>query len=563
MTGFVPWPALATLAAAAGCLYLTRITLSYRDTPGGLLFTAMVAGMSGCAIVYCFAFLVVDPVVLRLGLEITFWSIVTIAGSFFFVFATVYTGHSHLVYSWLVLAVIGAAGIFVILFLTNPLHQLIWSDFQVVQTAGAAGVSYTRELGFFAYFVYVSGILFVATFLLLETVVNYGTLYRKQAVALALTPSFPSVAGIAWLFELGPVPELNFLAFAMLPHVFLDVYALFWGQLFDFQPATRRIGTRAAIDDVGNPILTVDNEGRIIDMNEAATQQFDLETPEDFGNFLNEVVSGDSFTPDSSGDEITLLSDGNWRTYDVVSSPLQDATGATVGYTITLHDVTDDRRREQRLEVLNRVLRHNLRNDLNVVAGFAESIQSDPNAEQVPELAEHIKVTSQDLMDLGEKARFLDTEIDAGEIVRKPISIENLLRSVAEDLHENGPAGRIIVETDEIRDFETDPTLLRAAIEAATENGLDHNDAPEPTVWLSASATADGLEITIRDNGPGLPSQERQVLEAGGETALTHGSGLGHWLISWCVRQLGGTVSYEIDDGTAIVLQFPPAGFSH
>ncbi|ELZ25617.1 multi-sensor signal transduction histidine kinase [Halosimplex carlsbadense 2-9-1] len=71
-------------------------------------------------------------------------------------------------------------------------------------------------------------------------------------------------------------------------------------------------------------------------------------------------------------------------------------------------DITDQKERERRLQVLNRVLRHNLRNDLNVVLGYAEMIAGRVDDETVNEWAQTLIDTASEVASLGDRARSLD-----------------------------------------------------------------------------------------------------------------------------------------------------------
>jgi signal transduction histidine kinase len=327
--------------------------------------------------------------------------------------------------------------------------------------------------------------------------------------------------------------------------------------MFVFHPATRRIGENAAIDEVGTPVLIVDDAGRIINLNEVAEERFDLAKYEVLGQRASTVVEGDPVDPENPGAGVSLLVEDEWREYDVTSTPLQDESARRIGYTVTLHDVTAERQRKQRLQVLNRVLRHNLRNDLSVVTSSVEAIRAQSDDERVADLSETVVSTCRGLIDMGEEARLLDDVLGDGENARERVDLERTFERVAEDLRGEWPEGRIVVEDGTGATVETDPRLLSETLRAAVENGLEHNDTGGPTVWLSAGDDGDVTEIRVRDNGPGIPDHERAVVETGRETELEHGSGLGLWLIAWCVRRLGGKVSFEVDGGTTVVVRLP------
>jgi signal transduction histidine kinase len=61
--------------------------------------------------------------------------------------------------------------------------------------------------------------------------------------------------------------------------------------------------------------------------------------------------------------------------------------------------------------------------------------------------------------------------------------------------------------------------------------------------------------VTITDDGPGIPQQEIEVLNAESETQLEHGSGIGLWLVQWIIDRSNGTVEIEsAEDGSTVKL---------
>jgi sensor histidine kinase regulating citrate/malate metabolism len=78
-------------------------------------------------------------------------------------------------------------------------------------------------------------------------------------------------------------------------------------------------------------------------------------------------------------------------------------------------------------------------------------------------------------------------------------------------------------------------------------------------VALSGDVDGDTLSIAVADNGPGIPDHEQQVLEAGEESALEHGSGLGLWAVHWGVTRMGGDLAFAENDprGSIVTVSIP------
>ncbi len=546
------WPALLTFAATAGTLSLARAVWPYRSEPAGRLFVAAAVAMAVATLFNGLGFLVTAPAVAREALEIAFFLALLGVGAFWLPFALVYTGRSRLVGPRAKAGYVATVGVVALLLLTNPLHGLFWSEFEVVTTAGAAGATYARGPALFAVAYPTALVVTVgSTVVLVETLLSYGPLYRTQAGALAATSVVTSAAITVYFFRLGPAPSLNFVGLSLLPHALLDGYALFYGDMFVFHPSTRRIGENAAIDEVGTPVFVTDTDARVITLNDTAAERFDLDTERVLGEPLDAAVDGDSFAPPDGGDTAILRTGGAQREYDITPTPLDDTVGRTVGYTVTLNDVTDERQRQQRLAVFNRVLRHNLRNDLNVVNGALAMAQSRIDDDSVVDLLERAEDLSENLVSLGTRARLLDSLLDGDARSPEVVDLEECLTGVVEEARAEWPDARVVVDEAEGR-ITVDRTLLEEALTEAVENGVEHNDGDEPTVRLAAHRDGDTVTITVRDDGPGLPSHERTVVERREETELSHGSGLGLWAMAWCIRRLGGSLEFDVEDGTTV-----------
>ncbi|UIP00572.1 GAF domain-containing sensor histidine kinase [Halobaculum sp. CBA1158] len=202
--------------------------------------------------------------------------------------------------------------------------------------------------------------------------------------------------------------------------------------------------------------------------------------------------------------------------------------------------------------VLNRVLRHNLRNDMGVIRGrtrlMAEELEDDSAGEVV---LDHVD----GLLELSEKARELDRVVSA-EFEYESVDVPTLVEGVAESVAEDYPAASVSVDADGRATTDLLPSFERA-VEELVENAVKHG-GEEPTVAITAETVPNAVEIRIADDGPGLPDQEVEVLNAGTESPLLHGSGLGLWLVRWIASGHGGSVeATDTDDGTMMRVSVP------
>ncbi|MXR50047.1 hypothetical protein GRX03_00285 [Halovenus sp. WSH3] len=217
-------------------------------------------------------------------------------------------------------------------------------------------------------------------------------------------------------------------------------------------------------------------------------------------------------------------------------------------------DVTDRRQREQILDVLNRVLRHNLRNELSVIksrTGIVEERLEDPG------LRTHLEKTAEavdSLVGLGEEARVIERALEY-DTVPTEVDVDELLDEITA---ETVPPAGTVEMSGESTTVRTDRYLLAVALENIVENAVEHTTDGRPWIRIRTVDTGAGVHIRVDDNGPGIPQVEVDVIRRGRETATEHGSSMGLWLISWAATACGGTASFgDGPDGARVDLWIP------
>jgi len=222
-------------------------------------------------------------------------------------------------------------------------------------------------------------------------------------------------------------------------------------------------------------------------------------------------------------------------------------------------DLTDEITQERQLAVLNRVLRHTLRTEVNVLAGTAESLLEDLERPEHRAAAETIHESALTLARLGDEARDLERVLDAD-----PDLAPTDLRDAVDAATDSVP----LLERADLRvRIEGAPTALTGghldrALGALLDNAVRYSQAATPRVTVTGGATDGEVAVTVADDGPGLPDHERRLLTGDLDpTPLDHGEGLGLWLVRWIVTACGGSIEYadRPDGGSAITLRLRAA----
>jgi len=232
------------------------------------------------------------------------------------------------------------------------------------------------------------------------------------------------------------------------------------------------------------------------------------------------------------------------------------------------------KQRDSQLRVLNRVLRHNLRNDMNVVTSHTERILAD---EDVPDTVESdlekIHSTALRLINTSEHARTLyDDLLAKPKQAVGPVDVVSIVEERTEELASQFPEATIETNLPTTA-LALDSATLPIVIEEIVRNALIHNDLPESEQQVTVSVCRQDparaavganteVRIDIADNGPGIPMVEEALLTNQlEETSIDHGSGLGVWLVNWLIDQIGGTVSVHtgVERGTTVSIHVPAA----
>jgi len=228
-------------------------------------------------------------------------------------------------------------------------------------------------------------------------------------------------------------------------------------------------------------------------------------------------------------------------------------------------DITDRKRRERYVRVINRILRHNLRNELNVVFGFASEIETTTDDDRIAEFARRIETTGKRLSELAEGAATIKHVVEDGTVADPDtVPVRPAAEAVRDRYANRYPESQISVSVPndvEIRGDERFEDVLDQLVENAVAHGS--TDAPRIEIAADRDPATGTVTVRVADDGSGIPESVRAVITGDAEvTQLTHNTGIGLWIVAWIVESYGGEIAFGPGiggAGTTVTLRIPAA----
>jgi len=252
--------------------------------------------------------------------------------------------------------------------------------------------------------------------------------------------------------------------------------------------------------------------------------------------------------------EVTTQTGTERKQYILKTVPYESADGQRAFVVLT--DVTDLAQRETHLQVLHRLLRHNLRNETTVIQGYAETLLQSDTSDRIDEFAQRIFEASSSLVDASDTARTIQRvlRMDGDEVTSIPVTEAG--EQIREEVVAGYPEAGLTTATDGTVAFSHH---LLVGIEELVENAVEHGDRTSVEVELADGPSPDTVTIRVSDDGPGLPESEWDVVAGDQEiTQLQHTQGLGLWLVRWVVDKHSGELTLEENEGgTTVAITLP------
>ncbi len=340
---------------------------------------------------------------------------------------------------------------------------------------------------------------------------------------------------------------------------------------------------RRVIDLVPDLIFAKNREGEYLLANEATADAYGYEPSEVEGRTEPELIPDMDQSEAFREDDLEVIESGEPKF--IPEEPLTTADGDTrllqttkIPYTVPgtgedailgyARDVTDLKEYEAELtaqrdnmDVLNKVMRHDIRNDLQLVLAYAETAKPHVDAEG-KEYLEQVLEAAREAVDITEVARDVTDVMLQTEVEPHPKNLRTVLTDVIEATRASNENALVTIEgvlpAVEVRADD----MLSSVFRNLLKNAIYHNDKPVPEVTVQAEQDGDRAVVHIADNGPGIPADRTETVFQEGEMGLdSEGTGLGLYLVKTLVDRYQGDVSIEDNEptGAVFVVELPIA----
>ena len=345
----------------------------------------------------------------------------------------------------------------------------------------------------------------------------------------------------------------------------------------------RAFNLPAMLNSLNEGIIAVNNNEKVVYLNTAAAQILRCEIEDALGrsiwdlsriNIIPETVHQCLSNPVERSCEFQVLHNVKDVHYALHVTPIftnenqdQEAVYAAVAI---IDDISD----QQRLEGIRRNfftnVSHELKTPLAVIRGVVETMIDD---QEMPHKQRNIfleKAMSQCLRlstlvgDILTIARLEDLE-DLKE--REPLSVTGVLRECVRSLQSRAEQKQIHVDVqlpEEACNIAGDRELIQQVFDNLISNAINYSPA-ESSVQAKLEIKADWYQVSVMDNGPGIPPHalerifERFYRVDKARSRQVGGTGLGLSIAKHAVALHGGKISVqsEISKGSTFIVQLP------
>jgi PAS domain S-box-containing protein len=330
--------------------------------------------------------------------------------------------------------------------------------------------------------------------------------------------------------------------------------------------ALERERSFAILANIADGIVAADRDGRVVLWNRAAEKITGVPQEEAVGNTPLQVLGRDLQTegPAPAGDRlVSILRGGEEVWLSVTEAVMRDPSGAVAGRIYAFRDISADRLVEQMKSDFVSTVSQELRRPLTSIYGFAETLLRRDVAfgeEERGIFLGYIASESERLTEIVD-ALLNVARLDTGDLQVNlaPTEVGHVVADVVASFEDVAGANghRLVLDLPaQPVTAEADPDKLRQVLSVLVDNAIKYS--PEGgTVTVAAQRRDDAVELSVADEGIGIPSAEQDRIfrkfyrgdSPASREATAGGTGLGLFIAQGLVSAMGGRIWVTSSEG--------------
>jgi PAS domain S-box-containing protein len=485
---------------------------------------------------------------------------------------------------------------------SDALHHLVRINPQLDTGGSFPALVYTYGPWMWLTLGYTYALDLIALGLLLRHLQHSRLLYRQQVLAVICGVLVPLLGSLVTVLRVVPIRgmeglDLSPITFAIANPII--AWGVFRYRLLTLAPIARHY----VVDQMGDGMVVVDMNGRVIDLNPAVHPGLRVPPDEAIGMPINQVLIGWHDLLERyrdvhvARDEISLVADGHTLHFELQISPLTDWRNHQAGRLVIWRDITSRKRAEQQLELQRQQLEnhaialqqakeaaeaasqakslflstmsHELRTPLTAILGYTELIEAEVEYGEFGNLAadiQRVKTSGNHLLNLINSVLEY-SKIEAGKLV-----LDNELFEIDYLIAELGTVARPLIEhnansfvTDVQNDLGTmygDKLRVRQVVLNLLSNAAKFTNSGTVTLRVAREELPTGacLVFEVRDTGIGMSAEEIEQLfqeftQVSAEGRRSGGTGLGLALSRKLCQLMGGDIEVRSLPGAGSVFR--------
>lgn len=339
------------LVGAVLMVAIAVLALRRRPRPDGVWLAFLALAVSVYVLGYALELGSTTQAGVELWLEVEYLGVANLP-ALFLALALACTGRQRALTPFRVALLFLVPAITCLLAWTHSSHQLIWRDLTIVRDNGLTWTHFRPGPWYWVHNAYGCVVVLAALWLLARARARAWGLIRRQLNVLlvaALLPVGVQLFGLAGL----AVPGIDPNPYALVLAATVLAWGMLANRLWDLVPVARA----AVVESMREPVLVVDAQDRLADLNPAAEALLSVISAEAIGRPVAEVfpawreMAALPASADPSRAEVTLPVGGQQRHYDVSLAPLRARNGQVEWRLLVLHETTDRKQTEERLRL--------------------------------------------------------------------------------------------------------------------------------------------------------------------------------------------------------------------